>query len=135
MILEEITCELKDIAEYSENQRGDVKKGRYHGSMFWDVKGFGSRRWVVGAYLDVDYASYMKYGMGKDEIIQACLNHLNRAPPRKKFQKTTKKPLYGDLEVYRGTLKVDDRGKPFIEVLLITNQRKNKNFWSEGIKL
>lgn len=134
-MIEEIACELKDITEYSSPQGNDMKKGRYHGSMFWDVKGFGLKRWVVGAYLDVDYLSYVKYGMAKEEIVQSCLNYLNKTPARRKFQKKATKPLYGNLEVYKHYLKTDTAGMPFIEVLLITNQRKNENFWSEGIKL
>lgn len=135
-MIEEIECELKDIAEFSHHEKIiETKKGRYHGSMFWDVKDFGTKRWVVGGYLDVDYEPYLSRGYEKKEIVQLCVAYLNKTPPRKRFQKKTKKPLYGNLEPYDFRFKLGEKGEPLIEVLLITNQRKNENFWSEGPKM
>jgi len=136
-VIEEIECDLRDMAEFYEyaDTPEEKKKGRYHGSMFWSIRGFGEKRWVVGAYLDVDYAPYLKQGLERDEIVQLCLNHLNRPPKRQKFQKKTEKPLYGSLEVYSHKFRANELGNRFIEVLLITDQRKNKNFWGEGTKM
>jgi len=140
-VIEEIECDLRDMAEFHEcgDPLEEKRKGRYHGSMFWAVKGFGNKRWVVGAYLDVDYIPYLEQGLGGDEIVQRCLNYLNRPPKRKKFQKKTEKPLYGSLESYSHRLGLNGHalanGNRFIEVLLITDQRKNKNFWGEGTKM
>ena len=139
-MIEEIECDLREVAEFYEygDTPEEKKKGRYHGSMFWSIKGFGKKRWVVGAYLDVDYIPYLKQGLEKGEIVQLCLNHLNKPPKRKKFQKKTERPLYGSLESYSYRFGVGDgtaNGNRFIEVLLITDQRKNKNFWGEGTKM
>ena len=44
------------------------------------------------------------------------------------------KPLYGKLKLYKAKLKEGENGK-FIEAEIITDQRKNKNFWREGMKI
>jgi len=135
-VIEEIECDLRDVAEFYEYAAApeERKKGRYHGSMFWSIRGFGRKKWVVGAYLDVDYTPYIEQGLEKEEIIQLCLNHLNSPPKRKKFQKKTESPLYGNLEIYSYKFRVSKSGNQFIEALLVTDQRKNKNFWGEGEK-
>lgn len=122
----EIPCKWKPIEEFS--LRNEEKKyGRYHGSMFWNVKGFGLKRWVVGGYLEVDYEELKSDGLTEKEIVEGCLAYLNRPPPRQKFQRKEGKPLYGCLEYYKHKITPDG-----IEVLVITNERKNRRFWSEG---
>ena len=85
------------------------------------------------AYIDADsFDRYLDEGYGEQEILQMCLNHLNTPPPRRKFARRTPKPLYGNLDVYRSVLKRDKKGRAYFEVILTTNQRKNKNFWGDG---
>ena len=127
----EIPCKWRPIDEYGLTpESADKKEGRYHGSMFWDVKGFGSKRWVVAGYLEADINSYLKEGIPEKQLVEACLQYLNQPPPRRKFQKKQAKPLYGHLEYYRHKIKEDG-----IEVLVITDQKKNARFWSEGAVL
>ena len=125
----EIACKWKPVCEYGFSDEEDKKEGRYHGSMFWDVKGFGSKRWVVAGHLDLgpELREQLSLGVPEKELVEACLQFLNQPPPRKKFQRKNSKPLYGHLEYYRHKVKKDS-----IEVLVITDQKKNARFWSEG---
>ena len=104
--------------------------------MFHEVEGFGVDRWVVGSYIDVDYESLTEQGLTIEEVIAGCLIYLNEPPPRKKYQRRLKKPLYGNLDPMplRWWLREID-GKKYIGVLLVTDKRKCKYFWSEGMKL
>jgi hypothetical protein len=124
----EISCKWKPIDEYILADSGEKKEGRYHGSMFWNIKGFGSKRWVVAGYLDVpDCQQYLDEGISEREMVECCLAHLNQPPPRRKFQRKQPNSLYGHLEYYKHKITPDG-----IEVLVITNERKNSRFWSEG---
>ena len=123
----EIACKWKAIDEYGFTTPGERKEGRYHGSMFWNIKGFGTKKWVVGGYIEGDFQEHLDKGMAEKELVEACLAHLNQPPPRRKFQRKQPDSQYGHLEYYRH--KITPGG---IEVLVITNQRKNNRFWSEG---
>jgi len=128
--METVPCKWKPVEEYGFAARDEKKRdGRYHGSMFWDVKGFGSKRWVVAGQLDLDaeLKQRLDQGVPERQLVEACLQFLNQPPPREKFQRKTSRPLYGNLEYYRHRLKKD-----CIEVLVITDQKKNDRFWSEG---
>ena len=83
-----IPCEWREIYEFLYSKKGQPKKkARYHGSIFSKVKGFGSKRWVVCGYLDVDYVPYLEEGLSEEEIARRCIEHLNKPPARKKYQK------------------------------------------------
>ena len=122
----EIPCKWKPIDEFTPKNE-EKRAGRYHGSMFWNIKGFGSKRWVVGGYLEVDYQDLQSQGLSEKEIVEGCLAFLNRPPLRKKFQRKEGNPLYGCLEYYKHKCVPGA-----IEILATTNQRKNRHFWSEG---
>jgi hypothetical protein len=109
-----------------------MRSGRYLKSIF-NLPGFGVSCWVVGCYVEVDYKKYIN-DMGEKNFIDECISYLNEPPPRQKFQRTPRKPLYGTLQLYVYKLKESD-GKCFIEMELITDDPKNKNFWGEGIRL
>ena len=125
-----VRCHLRDM---SVTSRGitQCRKGRYHGSQFWDVDGFGKSRWVVGAYIELDeYPPEAE----REDIVEECIAHLNSPPERKKYEKAMKEPLYGKLSVYNYTFRQHEGGKPYIEALLITDQRTNKHFWGKGFR-
>ena len=125
-----IACNLIKIPEYIGNPTSRAKVGRYHGSSFWDIKGFGSKKWVIAAYIEVhDQAIFDS--MSEREIIEGCLETLNTPPPRKKYAKKDPKPKYGKLELYKSSL-VRKSGKTVISTLLITSEKKNKLFWGKG---
>jgi hypothetical protein len=133
----EITCHFKDVYEYGNllPDQKKTKKGRYHGSNF-PVDGFGVTQWVICAYLVVpEYNHYISLGLTDKQIVEGCIEHLNKPPARKKYQRRVRKPLYGDLSLYRFKQKDSEESQEVFEVLFITDQRLNKNFWSEGIRV
>ena len=133
----EIACRFKDVLEWGDLIPGETKtkKGRYHGSSF-PIDGFGINKWVVCAYLIVpEYSHYIALGLTDEQIIEGCLVHLNKPPARKKYQRRVRKPLYGDLGLYQFKHKASEEEQEVFEVCLTTDQRKNRNFWSEGIRV
>ena len=105
------------------------KAGRYHGSMFWDVPGFASKNWVVAARILVE--DDIPAGTTNEDLVKGCVEYINQPPPRKKYQKKKPTPKYGKLKLYSAQVKRDD-DKILIVALLVTGDRKNKNFWGKG---
>ena len=133
-----IDCELLPIREFSwlSSETDPTRLGRYHGSDFPDVEQFGSKRWVVGAYIMDEYESLREEGKSDDEIVQGCIKFLNQPPPRRKFQKKIRKPVYGNLNPAPVSYSFVQRGGvEVICALMVTDKRKNKKFWGEGLKL
>jgi len=85
--------------------------------------------------IDVDFGVSIEKDMSEREMVEACVNYLNLPPPRKKYAKREPQPPYGMLELYKYYVKEQDAitKKTRVQILLITDQRKNKNFWKEGI--
>ena len=136
--VEPITCELFGVREwtYSSAITDPVRYGRYHCSDFPEVEQFGTKRWVVGVYIMVDYESLQEGGQSDDEIIQGCIKFLNQPPARRKFQRKIRKPIYGNLNQTPVSYSFVERfGKKLISTLMVTDKRKNKKFWGEGVKL
>ena len=137
---EPIPCSFLARSQYAgilPNYEPDLlRQGTYHSSMFFDVEQFGVKRWVVGTYIDVDYEAYLEQGLTIEEVLAGCIIFLNQPPPRKKYQRRLKNPLYGNLDPmpYRHGLKEID-GKKYIWALLVTDKRKCRYFWSEGPKV
>ncbi len=133
----EIICHFKDMREYGDlvPEAKKTKLGRYHGS-YYPIDGFGVTCWAVGAYLVVpEYNKYIEQELTDEQIVEACLEYLNKPPPRKKYQRRVSQPLYGTLSLHRCRSKVpaeENEGNQCYEVLLFTDRRKNKHFWSEG---
>ena len=126
-----IDCKLRDIPSVGT----ELRCGRYHGSNFWDLKGFGENKWVVAVYIDFDDTEalgQMQPWHTEKEVMQACLAFLNQPPPRIKYQKKESEPLYGRLSIYQYVFKKDEHGRHYIEALLITDQRQNRHFWGKG---
>ena len=123
-------CEFEGVVTRKSNKK---RKGIYSSSVS-KVRGFGRSKWVIIAHIDVNYEKYIEEGLSENEIFQGCIDYLNQPPPRKKYAKKKPRPLYGKLEPYRAKFKKDENGN-FIEAEIITDQRKNKNFWGEGIKI
>lgn len=140
--IDEIECSFMRRTEYSQvlpdwNTTAQ-KSGRYHGSRFWSVKGFGVNRWPVVARIQVDWEGLLEKGMTELDIFKGCVAYLNKIPPRKKFQRRQRRKPYGTLSyepVQQLSFKKDAKGTPFIEAIMMTDQRRNRNFWGEGVKL
>jgi hypothetical protein len=119
-----IECELIKVPQYSHLVGTDTKDGRYMTSLYGSVDGFGRKRWVVGGYLKADWNKYRIIKMGEQEIIQRCINYLNAKDGG----------IYGNLEYYNVKF-IQKFGQEVAVVELITNERKNENFWGEGEKV
>ncbi len=127
-----IECELQLQEEYICVDICDTnrkKYGRYHGSMFWDIPGFGTSKWVVATKIKVLADTAPNWT--DDEIIRGCVEYINTPPPRKKFQRRVRKTKYGQLELYKASLVRSNEGM-HISALLITEKRKSKHFWGKG---
>ena len=109
---------------------GELRYGKYHGSYFPGVPELWIKNWIVVAELNVDFQKYEQEGYDKESIVQGCVNYLNLEPPRKKYAKKQTKPLYGKLKLYK-ICKLDNEK---VQVLLITDRKKNKHFWGEGAR-
>jgi len=127
-----ISCDLVSIYEHQGIERfskGKTKKGRYHGSMFWNIPGFASKRWVVAARIEVH--DMVPSTFSEEDLIDGCMEYLNTPPPRKKFQRRTRSPKYGKLDLHSAKVKRKDN-KVYISALLITEDRNSKHFWGRG---
>ena len=127
-----INCDLVPIYEHQSIKKffnGKTKRGRYHGSMFWDIPEFASKRWVVAARIKVEDS--IPNNIPDAEIIDGCMEFLNTPPPRKKFQRRIRKPKYGCLSIHKGKVQRTEDGI-YISALLITEERNSKHFWGKG---
>jgi hypothetical protein len=133
-----IECTLREQTEFCNtlpDWNPDKKRqGRYHGSNFYAISGFGKKKWMVAVQIKCDYEKHLAEGEDKLDIFHRCVEFLNKPPARKKYQKKVKKSLYGTLEPYDARFKKDSRGQ-YIEALLLTNQINNKVFWGKGQKI
>ena len=131
----EIECQMLKLPEFSvlKNPDSELKDGRYFASQAWDVKDFGRKKWVIGGYIDVNYRVYLEAGFLEEEIVEACIRHLNKPPLWKKYQRRLKNPLYGNSDASPRSFKFRIKEeKPVIEVSLVTDKRKNSRLWGEG---
>lgn len=131
-----IECSLRQMEEYGSllpNWSEGKKSGIYLGSNYVYPM-YGIQCWAVGVYVDVEYDKYKEQGLSDEEIVRQCVEFLNTPPPRKKYQKKKPVPTFGTLDemphLFR--FKRDEDGT-YIEMTLMTNQRKNKNFWGIGL--
>jgi hypothetical protein len=130
-----IECNLREFHEFGsvvESLSRKKRKGFYSHSVV-PIKGLGRDKWLIIAHIDVDHQKYLCEGLPEKQIFQRCIEFLNQPPPRKKYAKKKPKPLYGYLVPHKAKFKEDENGQ-FIEAEVLTDQRKNKNFWREGIK-
>lgn len=118
-----IECKFEPIFNSPESGK---RFGRYSQSVYSDIKGFEINKWVILAYILVEWVA-LKEQMTEIQIFQSCLNYLNN-------QKDNKgKSIYGFLESYKADFK-NKNGKQYIIAQMISDQRKNINFWCEGLK-
>ena len=130
-IKEEIRCDLMDVSEFPsvKSQDNKLRKGRYHGSVFTDVKEFGKKKWVVAAKIKLHEGYSEEFSA--TEMARACVKYLNKPPERERFQKRLLSPKYGTLELHSAKLVNNEKGK-HLSVLLIVGENKNPHFWGKG---
>ena len=131
-----IECSLRQMEEYGSllpNWSEGKKSGIYLGSNYVYPM-YGAKRWAIGVYVDVEYDKHREQGLSDEEIVKQCVEFLNEPPARKKYQKKKPVPTYGVLDdaAHLFRFKRDEAGT-YIEMTLMTNQRKNKNFWGIGL--
>jgi len=133
-----IKCKLQKMRECTiipEKEKERLKFGRYLNSTY-PLLGFGTEKWLVGASIVLDEDIQLT-AENLDEITEQCVEFINTPPmsEHKRGRKRTKL-LYGSFEEkpYRTIIKEQD-GKQYIQVFLITDQRKNRAFWGEGPKI
>jgi len=130
-----VECALREVAEFGSIlpswNSNEKKLGRYSGS-YW--AGVPKKRYPVLVYIDGDFDFYINDGFSAEEVAWACVNFLNIPPPRKKYARRAPKPLYGELDLIRCSLKRGDENKSYFEMVITTEQPKNKYFWGEGLE-
>jgi hypothetical protein len=132
----EIECSLVQIPQYSHvtDLSAGLKHGRYSSSDH-KLTDFKIKKWVVLTYLKADFSKYRILKMNDREIIQRCLNYLNRPEDRKKYQKKDPTPKFGKLELFSDNIKFTNKfGYECAILELSIDERTNENFWGEGEK-
>lgn len=129
-----IKCKFQLRQEFGQilkNTNGKQRMGRYHSSYFHDVKEFGKKKWIIVANIDIleENCKLEEYNIGL--ITEECLDFLNQPPIRKRKTKRKPKPPYGNLSLYKAFVR-KKKDKCYIQVLLITDEKKNKHFWGSG---
>ena len=129
-----LECSLQPmINKYpTEGQDNKPKYGVYIQSMYWNVKDYGKKVWIVAVKINLDYEEERKEYDTDDEIVRKCIEFLN-VPPKSKYGKRRKrKPLYTfDSDPYQYEI-VDKGGKKQIVARLMTREQRNKHFWKTG---
>jgi len=131
-----IECKLREFTEFQSampNYNPEKKRKGFYSHTVVPVEGLGKDKWLIIVHIDVDCESYLREGISEEDICLQCIDFLNQPPHRKKYAKKKLKPLYGHLTLYSAKFEEDESGK-YIEAELTTDQRKNKNFWCEGVK-
>lgn len=130
-----IECRLIPMEKnrFLENNPPYKRHGHYISSRY-SITGFGKTCWVVGVNISVDHVRYLEEGLSLDEISRRCIEFLNHQPKSKYGKRRKKKPKYGFFqpEPHLSKLLVGDNGETYLQVLLVTKDRCNPNFWGEG---
>ena len=122
-------CSFEVVGEHTglDFAEGDKTKCGHYTSCALPVKGFGREKWAIVAYLKVDYEKYQEEGYNYEQIIEGCINFLNKPLTRRH-----RKAPYGALALNYSSVLEDKR---LISVCFLIDQRKNKNFWGKGQRL
>ena len=138
----EIECRLCPSQEYGSVlptwNPDKTKHGRYHGSTWSGIPGFGTKKWVVGVWIEAEIEQHLSDGYTEEEIVAGCLRYLNKPPPRKKYSRRVARPLYGILDEMPARWRITPKTfseapeKMHIQAFIITDRRKNRYFWGEG---
>ncbi len=131
--MDSLKYNIREIPKTSlyKSENAELKRGRYISSVF-PLEGYGTKRWVVGCYIDIDSDVAEEEQI---QVIQEIVDELNQPPKRKKFERKRTSPLYGNLEIFSAKFKKSSDGATYAEVLLVTDDRSNEYFWGEGIQM
>ena len=135
---DEFECHFQPVVEWAFSmgtgaQGVETRKGRYHGSMFWEVPGFGKTHWAVVGNIVVDWKKLKEDGYSEEEIFKGCIKFLIKPPERKKFQRRVDKSLYGNLSYTPvRTVFKEKHGELILQAIIVTDERRCEQFWGEG---
>ena len=87
---------------------------------------------MVLAHIEGDFEPCLQQGLSDRDIAEGCIVFLNTPPPRKKYAKSTPKPLYGTFRLIKHSRKYDENGMIYYSVIMATSQKKSKHFWGVG---
>ena len=122
------------MSEYLSTPSEKKRYGRYHGTNFWDVKGYGQKKWIVSVRIRLENPEEA-LGLSDKEVLEGCINFLNTPPPRKKYSRKDPVPKYGKLSLYRGkniSHKISPEGSRVYSALVLVENQKSRFFWSKG---
>jgi len=128
-----IECKLQAVVpRFNANPNVKPRYGTYLRTMYWGVKGYGKKTWVVAVKIDLDYNAAKEECKDDAEIVQKCISYLN-APQKSKYgKKRMRKSLYlFSPEPYSYKV-IEEDNKTYISARLITFEQKNKCFWHTG---
>ena len=127
-----IECKLQPVvSKFYNTENRKPRYGVYLQTMYWGVKGYGKKNWVVSVKIELDYDEASKEN-SDEEIVQGCIEYLN-APQKSKYGKRRmRKPLYSFSPKPYSYEIVEKNDKKIISARLITTEQKNKNFWNTG---
>jgi len=121
------------LGYHNRDEEVEYREGKYHGSMFWEVDEFGSKKWVVCVRIAVDWEKHFADGATKQELFGRCIAHLNLPPKRKKFQRRQTKPRYGKLSpVSHWIYPKEEDGVKYLSALVITDKKRCRYFFGQG---
>jgi len=120
--IEQFECEFMPLTERLTpiDEKSEIKSGRYSSS-YYPIKNCNMSVWPVLAYIKADVDVLRTKGYTDKVIYAGCINFLSS-------QTSGKKRKYGNLFPFSFAFKEDK-----IIATFITDDRKNKNFWGEGL--
>ena len=122
---EQIKSQFVLIPEHAVVGDQKTKKyGRYAASIYPDIPDYGTKRFVILAYLYTDFAKHRET-LEEDQIVKGSINYLVNLKDKKERSK------FGNLELYKYNIII----KNGIEVAvceMITTDKKNDHFWGIG---
>ena len=123
-----IEFEPVKIKSTTSNRKYD---GVYHRSNFFSIKGFRDTKWMIVMTFESNIAAMKNQGYENNDIVNACVEYLNRAPEKKKYARKEPQPKYGNLELYRFSFRPVGEGE-VLQLMLLTDQKKNKFLKGKG---
>lgn len=111
-----IKCEIIPLKEYSWSHNEKTKLGKYHGSYFWNIPGFGTKKWIAGINIKYENEENIKQ-IALDEKANQCFEYIKH-----------KRPSFRKFEIYQS--KEIDNG--IIQLLMIVDKPKSLMFWGKG---
>ena len=129
-----IECTLQPIvSKYLKSEDKKPRYGVYLQSMYWNVKGYGKKTWMVAVKINLsNYNEAKELHETDDEIVAKCIEYLN-TPPKSKYGKRRKRKALYTFDVVPHSYDIINKDDvTVIAAKLKTKEQKNKYFWKSG---